>query len=215
MEGLHTFGVLNFSSYLLGTIFIVLLPGPNSLYVLAQALSQDRSRAWAAAGGIVIGDSVLMILAALGSASLMSYAPNIYAIVRWLGALYLGFVGLQLMWHAYQKLKIKTAASTPSWAATTPALRTALTLSLTNPKAIAFFISFFTQFVDPNYPTPAVSFLILGLVLQIISIAYLSCLIILGQKIARGLSQRPAIYSALLASTGLLFIAFAGHWLIQ
>jgi leucine efflux protein len=118
------------------------------------------------------------------------------------------------MWHAYQKLKIKTA-STPSWAATTPALRTALTLSLTNPKAIAFFISFFTQFVDPSYPQPAVSFLILGLVLQIISIAYLSSLILLGQKIAKGLSQRPAIYSVVLASTGLLFIAFAGHWLFQ
>ncbi len=215
MEGLHTFGVLNFSSYLLGTIFIVLLPGPNSLYVLAQALSQNRARAWAAAAGIVLGDTVLMILAALGSASLMSYAPGVYAIVRWLGALYLGFIGLQLLLSAYQKLQAKTPATSRSWAVNTPALRTALTLSLTNPKAIAFFISFFTQFVDPSYSQPALSFLILGVALQIVSIAYLSCLIILGQKIATGLSQRPAIYSAVLGSTGLLFIAFAGHWLIQ
>lgn len=215
MEGLHTFGVLNFSSYLLGTIFIVLLPGPNSLYVLAQALSQDRARAWAAATGIVLGDTVLMILAALGSASLMSYAPGVYAIVRSLGALYLGFIGLQLLLSAYQKLQAKTPATSRSWAVNTPALRTALTLSLTNPKAIAFFISFFTQFVDPSYSQPALSFLILGVVLQIVSIAYLSCLIILGQKIATGLSQRPAIYSAVLGGTGLLFIAFAGHWLIQ
>jgi len=215
MEGLHTFGVLNFSSYLLGTIFIVLLPGPNSLYVLAQALSQNRARAWAAAAGIVLGDTVLMILAALGSASLMSYAPGVYAIVRWLGALYLGFIGLQLLLSAYQKLQAKTPATSRSWAVNTPALRTALTLSLTNPKAIAFFISFFTQFVDPSYSQPALSFLILGVVLQIVSIAYLSCLIILGQKIATGLSLRPAIYSAVLGGTGLLFIAFAGHWLIQ
>jgi leucine efflux protein len=56
--------------------------------------------------------------------------------------------------------------------------RIALTISLLNPKAILFFISFFIQFVDPAYETPSLSFAILGVVVQICSQIYLAALII-------------------------------------
>ena len=53
-------------------------------------------------------------------------------------------------------------------------------ISLLNPKAILFFISFFVQFVDPAYPYPAVSFLVLALILQVFSMLYLTALIFGG-----------------------------------
>src|SRR3546814_10772496 len=58
----------------------------------------------------------------------------------------------------------------------------ALTISLLNPKAILFFLSFFIQFVDRSYPYPALSFVVLGLIAQIASFTYLSTLILFGDR---------------------------------
>src|SRR3546814_6995300 len=58
----------------------------------------------------------------------------------------------------------------------------ALTISLLNPKAILFFLSFFIQFVDRSYPYPALSFVVLGLIAQIASFAYLSTLILRSEE---------------------------------
>lgn len=64
-------GIMDFSSYLLGTLFIILLPGPNSLYVLTIAIQKGwRSGAWGAIG-IFIGDSILMLAVVLGAASIL------------------------------------------------------------------------------------------------------------------------------------------------
>lgn len=62
--------------------------------------------------------------------------------------------------------------------------KTALSISLLNPKAILFFLSFFVQFVEPDYAYPALSFLILAVILQIISFSYLTALIFSGIKLS-------------------------------
>ena len=61
--------------------------------------------------------------------------------------------------------------------------RKALVISLLNPKAILFFLSFFIQFVDPAYPRPALTFLALGLILQVCSMTYLTAVILIGSML--------------------------------
>ena len=63
-------------------------------------------------------------------------------------------------------------------------------ISLLNPKAILFFISFFIQFVDPGYAWPALSFLLLGLIAQVTSVLYLTALIFAGTFLAAQFRQR-------------------------
>jgi leucine efflux protein len=87
--------------------------------------------------------------------------------------------------------------------------RTALTISLLNPKAIMFFISFFIQFVDPSYPYPALSFLVLGIIVQICSALYLSALIFGGVHLQEKFSARPWLVAGSTTVVGLLFIGFA------
>ena len=62
--------------------------------------------------------------------------------------------------------------------------RRALVISLLNPKAILFVISFFIQFLDPTYPHPALSFLLLASILQLCSAIYLTTLIFGGTYLA-------------------------------
>ena len=85
----------------------------------------------------------------------------------------------------------------------------ALLLSLTNPKAILFFLSFFVQFVDPAYPHPSLSFAVLAIILQLISFSYLNLLILAGQRLAAAFMARRQLALVGTAAVGLLFIGFA------
>ena len=79
-------GIIDFPTYLLGTIFTILFPGPNSLYVLTITTQKGwRFGAWGTLG-IFIGDSILMIAIALGAASLLLSSPLLFNAVRTSGA---------------------------------------------------------------------------------------------------------------------------------
>ena len=206
-------GIIDFPSYLLGTIFVILLPGPNSLYVLTIAIQMGwRSGAWGALG-IFIGDSILMMAVALGAATLLLSSPFLFAVVRTLGALYLGWMGLGLVRNGLQRWKLIGSTSFKNdlqmRIMRLHPLVAALTLSLTNPKAIFFFVAFFSQFIQPELANPTHAFIYLAVVLQIISMMYLASLIAIGQHCLQFFHRQPRLTAALWLLAGFLFIAFA------
>ena len=81
-------------------------------------------------------------------------------------------------------------------------------VSLLNPKAILFFISFFIQFVDPAYPYPAVSFLLLGAIVSAMSAIYLSVLIFGGTFLATQFRRRRKLSAGMTRGIGALFLGF-------
>lgn len=211
-------GIVQLPTFILGTIAIVLLPGPNSLYVLT-ATSQLGWRAgvWASFG-IVVGDSILMVAIVLGAASLLQNSPTLFIALRWMGAIYLLWLAwglIQTAWYRFQghSLQNSTQGTSTRLMQMHP-LVAALALSLTNPKAIFFFISFFTQFVDPQFTNPALSFLYLAIILQIISITYLSALVWAGEALAHRLERYPQWAAVLWFGVGILFVFFALRLLI-
>jgi leucine efflux protein len=215
-------GIQGFWQFVLGTVLIVLLPGPNSLYVLTTAATRGRQMGWRAAWGIFAGDGVLMIATASGAASLMVLLPEVFAAVKVLGAVYLGWIGVGLLrtgigqWNtparpfdaASQALPIVASTMTahaPFWRA--------LALSLTNPKAILFFVAYFTQFVAPDADSPALAYLVLGLVVQACSLSYLCLLIVAGQRLRQAFVTHPRRSALGIVLVSLCFIGFAGHML--
>ena len=69
------FGVLNFWTYVVGAFFIVLVPGPNTLFVLKTGIGHGVKKGYLAATGVFIGDAVLMFLAWAGVAALIQTTP--------------------------------------------------------------------------------------------------------------------------------------------
>jgi leucine efflux protein len=199
-------GITDLSTFILGTIFIVLLPGPNSLYVMTLASRQGLLAGYRAACGIFVGDTVLMLLAATGAASALHASPAAFAVLKYTGAGYLGWLGLGLIRAAFSRSV--APPSSQRLGMQTP-FQTALVISLLNPKAIMFFISFFIQFVDPNFSQPALSFLILGIIVQIVSALYLSALILGGTRLSQRFSKTPWVAAAGKATVGILFVGFA------
>ncbi|MGW1062730.1 leucine efflux protein LeuE [Micromonospora rubida] len=208
-------GITDIWTYLLGTVAIVLLPGPNSLFVLSTAAKRGVRTGYRAAAGVFVGDSVLMVLSAAGVASLLQAYPPLFLVVKYVGAAYLGWVGLAMLRGAVRRWRDRNDPAAPRLIdAAEPAelrspFRRALVISLLNPKAILFFISFFIQFVDPGYAWPALSFLLLGLIAQAASVLYLTMLIFAGTYLATQFRQRRRLAAGATTGVAALFLGFS------
>ncbi|MEU4214322.1 leucine efflux protein [Actinoplanes sp. NPDC026623] len=267
-------GITDFWTYVLGTVAIVLLPGPNSIFVLTVGAQRGVRMGYQAAAGVFVGDTVLMVLAAAGVASLLRTYPPVFMVIKYVGAAYLAWVGFDIIRGGWRRLRDRGAnqadsaggpagdsanratgttgdsanrATGPTGETPGPAVgvgspaggpagataaassgatpgarsgsasgsagmrrpfRRALVVSLLNPKAILFVISFFIQFVEPGYAHPALSFLILGVVLQVFSVLYLTALIFGGQFLAGQFRRRRRLAAGASAGIGTLFVGF-------
>ncbi|MEH0974133.1 leucine efflux protein LeuE [Micromonospora sp. CPCC 205546] len=208
-------GITDIWTYVLGTVAIVLLPGPNSLFVLSTAAQRGVAAGYRAAGGVFVGDGVLMFLSAAGVASLVQAYPPIFLVVKYAGAAYLGYVGSTMLRGAWRRWRTRNDSAAPRLidaaepAAMRSPFRKALVISLLNPKAILFFVSFFIQFVDPAYAWPALSFLLLGLIAQVASVLYLTALIFTGTFLAAQFRQRHRLAAGATTGVAALFLGFS------
>lgn len=204
------YGITDITTFVLGTIFIVLLPGPNSLYVMTVASRWGVAAGYRGACGIFLGDLILMILSATGAASLLQATPALFMGLRYAGAAYLVWLGIGLLraglctWRG----EAETAAPVEPPRDASHPFRVALLISLMNPKAILFFVSFFIQFVSPGYDHPELSFLILGVIVQFFSALYLSALIFGGTRLAEVFRRRRRLSAGATGGVGGLFIGF-------
>ncbi len=207
-------GVINLGTYLLGALFIILLPGPNSLFVLATAAARGVRPGYLAAVGILVGDTILITLTAAGAGTLLQTVPVLFYVLRALGAGYLFYLGVRILWSLYKP--------SPAEANPTPEVlenkvkhndyfSKALVLSLLNPKAILFLLSFFVQFVDPSKGHPWLAFMVLGAFLQLFSVVYLSILIFGGNRLADSFRRQRVLAMLCNAAVAILFIVFAAR----
>ncbi|MGH8881687.1 MAG: leucine efflux protein LeuE [Stackebrandtia sp.] len=204
-------GVTDLWTYIIATVLVILLPGPNSLYVLSVAARRGVRYGYRAACGVFVGDAVLMVASAAGVASLLKTSPVLFSVVKYAGAAYLGYLGIMLIRAGFKSWRDRDAASAET---TEPAnlerpFRRALVASLLNPKAILFFVAFFVQFVDPAYPYPAISFGLLGAIVQICSFTYLTALIFSGNALASAFRRRRRMSSIGTGGIGAVMIGFA------
>jgi leucine efflux protein len=232
-------GTVNLPEYVAGAGLIILLPGPNSLYVLSVAARRGVRTGYRAACGVFLGDSTLIMLTSLGAASLLTRWPLAFDAVKYLGAGYLAVLGVGMLRSAVRSLRQRRAqlraarengggndgplavmakAAVDPGAAASRAVgaapgerpfRRALVVSLLNPKAILFFLAFFTQFVNPAYPHPVVPFAVLAVIIQAFSVVYLSALILGGDRLAAALRRRRRLASCMTGGVGTLFLGFA------
>ncbi|WKX71781.1 leucine efflux protein LeuE [Streptomyces sp. XD-27] len=237
-------GITDLSTYLAGLALIILLPGPNSLYVVSVAARRGPRAAYGAACAVLCGDAVLMALSAGGVASLLTASPVLFSVVKFAGAGYLTWLAVGMLRGAWALWRgrgrgartaeragdsartaeqagdgartARRAADGEESALTTGIkeaaerpFRRALVISLLNPKAILFFISFFVQFVDPEYAHPALSFVVLGAWAELFSLTYLTILIFSGSFLAATFRRRKRLTAALSATAGTAFLGFA------
>ena len=146
------------TSFVVATLVLNLAPGPDMTYVAARSLGQGRRAGMISALGIAAGCVVHVMAAAAGVALVFRAWPEAYAVVRWVGAAYLGYLGAELLWNARTGAGL---ASVPD-AGDAAIFRQGVITNVLNPKVAMFFLAFLPQFVDPARGPAGLQTLALG-----------------------------------------------------
>lgn len=89
------FGVVNFWTYLPGATLIVLVPGPETMFVIKTSITSGIKRGFAAIFSILLSDVLLVLLAWCGLAAVISSTPALFNAIKYAGAAYLFYLGVQ------------------------------------------------------------------------------------------------------------------------
>ena len=133
------FGITDLTTFIIGTILIVILPGPNSLFVMSIASKYGIKGAL----GVYTGDLILILLTAFGAASLLHAFPWLFIILKIVGAFYLSYLGIKLFIaakHTWKAVQSPDNIQKQQSLDDVKPFSTALTISILNPKAILFIL---------------------------------------------------------------------------
>jgi homoserine/homoserine lactone efflux protein len=133
-----------FAGFLAITIVLLLAPGPIVTLVISTAATRGARAGLITVAGTSTGNALLIAAIALGLGWVLSHALYLFAALRWIGAAYLVWLGVQAWRHA--------GAPAPAVPGDHVHFRRGLLVALSNPKTITFFTAFLPQFVDPALP---------------------------------------------------------------
>ena len=140
-----TFATATLAAFAAASVVLSVTPGPGVLYVVTRTLAQGRRAGLVSVAGVALGNFGNAVGASIGLAALFAVSALAFTIVKWAGAAY-------LLWLGIQALRSRGAATnTPRFDA--PRLgaifRDGFLVALLNPKTALFFAAFLPQFIDP------------------------------------------------------------------
>jgi homoserine/homoserine lactone efflux protein len=133
-----------FTAFLLITTVLILVPGPIVTLVIATSASKGMRAGLVTVAGTSSGNAVLLAAIALGLGWILSHALAWFEMLRFVGAAYLIWLGIQAWCGAGRAAPVPPNDRVYFWRG--------FLVALSNPKTIAFFTAFLPQFVDPSLP---------------------------------------------------------------
>lgn len=176
--------LVNLLSFILAACFVIIVPGPATLLVAELARLSAR-RAAIAVTGIVMGDIVLIALSAAGFAVLMQSLPWLLPGLRMLGAAYLLYLGINLLRSAGTTTQLEPRPASASFAR-------GLLITISNPKPILFFSTFFPLYLSPVHDSAVQGFVTLGAIFEVINVLYFILLCSMLRWAAKRLAHSKA-----------------------
>jgi len=147
-------------------ILLNLTPGPDVLYIVSHAVRRGARAGVVAAAGISAGCFVHILAAAVGVSALLAASATAFAVLKWVGAAYLVYVGLRLLFaRAGAQRRAFAGAPAPAYegaAGLWGVFRGGFLTNALNPKVAIFFLAFVPQFIAPQAQHKALDFLALG-----------------------------------------------------
>ncbi|MBT2585660.1 LysE family translocator [Arthrobacter sp. ISL-95] len=146
----------------LACVVLIAIPGPSVLFVIGRALSHGRANALASVMGNAIGCYTVGAAIAFGLGPLLERSELLFQSIKWVGILYLFWLGFQAIRHAgpvadgpEASVRIETPFA---------AVRAGTIVGLTNPKSFVLFTAIVPQFITPSAGNTSAQILILGIV---------------------------------------------------
>ncbi|CAM3678134.1 MULTISPECIES: LysE family translocator [Rahnella] len=195
-------------SYALAAGILTLTPGLDTALVLRTAASQGSKKALSSAFGISTGCLIWGAMVALGLGAVLAASEMAFTLLKWTGAAYLAWLGLQMLLKPRSEMNMATPENGGKMLriGNSPFMR-GLFGNVLNPKVGVFYVSFLPQFVATGYPLGPYIF---GLAAMhaVIGTLWSVTMISATRPLSRWL-RRPAVVRTLDRLTGTVFLAFA------
>lgn len=190
-------------------LLLNLTPGPDVLYIVSHALRAGVRAGVVAGLGITAGCFVHIFAAAAGVSALLAASATAFTVLKWIGAAYLVWVGLKLLFARTPQAQPDLGALARSQA---PAdlwtvFRGGFLTNVLNPKVAIFFLAFVPQFIAPGTGHEALAFLALGTLFNVNAIAVNAGWAVAAAWMARRAPVQRAMHW-LDRAAGLLFVGF-------
>lgn len=177
-----------FTAIFVAALALALIPGPDTLLILGRSMTSGKTIGMATGTGTVLGLLVHTITAALGLSALLMTSSVAFSVVKFLGAAYLIYLGIQALRSKPLDLNQPVAASIQA----RQAVMQGILSNVFNPKVALFFLSFLPQFVRPEHGHVTLQFLLLGLVVMGVVFLYNMSIALLSGLIRDFLRRKPA-----------------------
>jgi threonine/homoserine/homoserine lactone efflux protein len=189
--------------FLVASALLTIAPGPDIVYVLTRGIAQGRKAGIAAALGFASGCIFHTVLAAVGIAALIRSSELAFDLVRYAGAAYLVWIGVQALRHR-SSFSIEAAGAGKALATI---FRQSVIGNMLNPKVTLFFLAFLPQFVDAQAGHVGMQMALLGVIFMLQTIVIFGAVATFSGWIGDWVRAKPAIGARLNVFAGITFIA--------
>ena len=166
-------------AYLLTTSILSLSPGSGAINTMSTGISHGYRGAAASISGLQVGLAVHILLVGIGLGALFSQSVLAFEVLKWAGAAYLIWLGIQ-QWRSAGAIDLQAVAKAMP---RRRLFKRAVLVNLTNPKSIVFLAALFPQFIIPHQPQ-AMQYLVLGVTTVVVDIIVMIGYATLAQRIA-------------------------------
>jgi len=194
-------------AYVATTTVVLAIPGPTILLVLSYSIAQGRKSTLPLVAGVALGDSVAITLSLIGLGTLLAASALWFTVIKWLGGLYLVYLGFKLLRGAGKAMTMHTGQNETS--SPCKLFGNAFIVTALNPKSIVFFIALLPQFISPAHP-PVPQLWILGVTFVVLAAIGATSYALFATSIRRFLASPRAQKAYGLVGGGLL--CAAGVW---
>ena len=195
-------------AFLIATLVLALTPGPGVVFIVTRTLAQGRTAGLASVAGVALGNLANAVGASIGLAALFAASSTAFTVVRWAGAAYLIWLGIQ----ALRQPAAAAVRGAPAPVEPRQLFRDGFFVALLNPKTTLFFAAFIPQFLNPE-GSQAVQALSLSVLFVAVAAVTDSLYALLAGSLApllRGAAGSGRYVSALVYFALGLYAAFGG-----
>ena len=192
----------SYPMFLVASIALILVPGPAQALVIANSISRGVRAGALTAVGLNIGTLFHTIAAALGLSAILATSAVAFAIVKYVGAAYLLYLGIRALRARPQTDQGRTRAAGRSGSV----LGQAVAAGALNPKVALFFLAFLPQFVDPSRGAVLLQFLILGASMAVLDTLYELTIVYVVTRLKGRLLRNPRLVALQQRVSGVVLV---------
>ncbi len=204
--------ITTLASFLTVSLVLALIPGPDNIFVLTQAVSRGALAGIWVTIGLCTGLLVHTFAVVIGLAAVIAASATAFTLIKALGAAYLVF----LAWKAFRSSASISDASAvsapPSGAAY---FRRRIIMNVTNPKVAMFFLAFLPQFANPAYGSVELQLVLLAGIFIVTTFFTFLLISFLAGSLRSILFRNPVRERLLNRAAGFIFLTLAGRLLLQ